>query len=80
MLWADLINQKKMAKWKLKGIFLHYNPLMMSEKVATKKHMCASWVLPRKVGKMVWIFGEVSFEGKDMCFLDASAYYVLLIV
>ena len=37
--------------------------------------MCASWVLPRKVDKMVWIFGEVGFEENDVCFLGAS-YYV----
>ena len=41
-------------------------------------HTCASCVLPRKVGKMVWIFGEVNFEGNDVCFLGAS-YYELLI-
>ena len=38
-------------------------------------HMCASFVLPRKVDKMVWIFGEVGFEANDECFLGAS-YYV----
>ena len=41
-------------------------------------HMCASWLLSRKVGKMVWIFDEVSFEGNDVWFLGAS-YHVLLI-
>ena len=30
----------------------------------TEAHM-----LPRKVGKMVWIFGKVSFEENDVCFL-----------
>ena len=29
---------------------IHYDPLMMSQKEAP---MCASWVLPRKVAKMV---------------------------
>ena len=48
---------------------------MMSQKVAHRKHTC---VLPRKVGKMVWIFSEVSFEENDVFFLGAS-YYVLLI-
>ena len=35
-------NQRKKAK------NLHYAPSMMSQ-----KHMCASWVLPRKEDKMV---------------------------
>ena len=34
-------------------IYIHYDPLMMSQKVAPREaHMFASWVLPRKVGKM----------------------------
>ena len=30
--------------------YIHYDPLMMSQKEAPRKH---PWVLPRKVGKMV---------------------------
>ena len=44
-------------------LFIHFDPLMMAQ----------------NVGKMVRIFGEVCFEGNDVCFLGAS-YYVLMIV
>ena len=39
-------------------------------------HWTISWVLPRKVAKMVWIFVQFSFVEYDGCFLGAS-YYVL---
>ena len=52
--------------------YIHYAPLMMSQKVAPRKHTC---VLPRKVDKMVLIFSELGFEENDVCFLGAS-YYV----
>ena len=51
----------------------------VTEGSTQEEHMCASCVLPRKVGKMVWIFNEVSFEENDVCFLCAS-YYVPLIL
>ena len=41
--------------------------------------MCASCVLPRKVGKKVCAFDEVSFEENDVCFLYAS-YFIPLIL
>ena len=47
----------------------------VTEGSTQEAHMCASCVLPRKVDKMVWIFGEVGFEENDVCFLGAS-YYV----
>ena len=52
-----------------------YAPLVMSQKVAPRKHtMYASCVLPRKVDKTVWIFGEIGFEENNVCFLVASYY------
>ena len=44
-----------------------------STQEAAKMH---TWVLPRKVAKMVWIFVQFSIVGYDGCFLGAS-YYVL---
>ena len=43
---------------------IHYDLLMMSQKVP---HSC---VLPRKVDKIAWIFGEVCFEENYVCFLQ----------
>ena len=51
----------------------------VTEGSTQEAHMCASWVFPRKVGKMVSIFGKISFEDNDVCFLGAS-YYLLLIL
>ena len=51
----------------------------VTEDSTQEAHMCVSWVLPRKVGKMVWIFDDISFEENDVCFLCAS-YYVPLIL
>ena len=48
---------------------LHYDPLMMSQKEAPRKH-------PRKVAKMVWISVQFRFVEYDGGFLGAS-YYVL---
>ena len=53
--------------------YVHYDPLMMSQKEAPKKH---PWVLPRKVAIMVWIYVQFSFVEYDGCFLGAS-YHVL---
>ena len=51
----------------------------VTEGITQEAHTCATWVLPTKVGKMVWISGEVSLKGNDVCFLGATIYYVLLI-
>ena len=45
----------------------------MSQKESPRKH---TWVLPRKVAKMIWISVQFSFLEYDGCFLGAS-YYVL---
>ena len=52
---------------------IHYDPLMMSQKEAPRKH---PWVLARKVAKMVCFSVQFSFVEYDGCFLGAS-YYVL---
>ena len=46
--------------------YIHYAPLMMSQK---ESPLGASWVIPRKVDKMVWISAQFSFEKNDGCFL-----------
>ena len=46
----------------------------VTEGSTQEAHMCASCVLPRKVDKTVWIFGEIGFEENDVCFLGASYY------
>ena len=43
----------------------HYDPLIMSQKVAPRKHTC---VLPRKVADSMLI-------GNDVYFLGATFYY-----
>ena len=43
-------------------IKIHYAPLMMSQKVALRKHIC---VLPKKVPYSMLI-------GNDVCFLGAT--------
>ena len=44
----------------------------VTEGSTQEAHMCASCVLPRKVDKIVWIFGEVGFDENDVCFLGAT--------
>ena len=83
VVWPKMVERKK--RWISKRTFykrceylntryIHYDPLMMSQKEAPRKH---PWVLPRKVAKMVWILFHlplyVEFDG---CFLGAS-YYAL---
>ena len=45
---------------------IYYDPLMMSQKESPRKH---TWVLPRKVAKMIWISVQFSFVEYDGCFL-----------
>ena len=56
--------------------YIHYDPLMMSQKEAPRRH---PWVLHGKVAKMVWIPVQFSFVEYDGYFLCAS-YYVLAAV
>ena len=45
---------------------VHYDPLMMSQKEAPRKHPS---MLPRKVANMVWISVPLTFVEYDGCFL-----------
>ena len=40
-----------------------------TEGITQESPMGASWVIPRKVDKMVWISAQFSFEENDGCFL-----------
>ena len=47
-------NHKKInPKAELPSENIHYDPLMMSQKEAPRKNLGASWVLPRKVAKII---------------------------
>ena len=77
--WAPLITIKQM-KVNIHSVTDTLRSVNDETEGSTQKaYMCASWLLPRKVGKMVWIFDEVSFEENDVCFLCAS-YHVALIL
>ena len=47
---------------------IHYDPLMMQQKEARRKHPC---VLPKKVACLVWVPDSALIKN-DGCFLRAS--------
>ena len=51
-------------------LYIHYAPLMMSQKVIHRKHTC---VLPKKVACLVRVTNSMLL-GNDMCFLGATFY------
>ena len=54
---------------------IHYAPLMMSQKVAPRKHTC---VLSKKVGCLMLVSNYLLI-GDNGCFLGATFHYILSI-